>query len=160
MLHVTVPNLPETLTYSVLGSIAIEALLAILLAVRGDWLGVVLVLALAAVLYWFICRQLVAVISARFVAGAGALLMLVAASTDLASGRPYFGILFILGALALGFVFVLLQQGGVLAELSVGGVAAVGTPSRAAHLRMLEELRDAGLLTEDEFVAKRALLAL
>ena len=160
MLHVTVPKLPEALTYSALGSIAIETLLAILLALRGDWLGVVLVLTLAAILYWFICRQLVAVVSARFVAGAGALLMLVAALIELASSRPYFGMLFILGTLALGFVFVLLQQGGVPTELRVGGIAAVGAPSRVGHLRMLEELRDAGLLTEDEFTAKRALLAL
>ena len=160
MLHVTVPNLPETLTYSALGSIAIETLLAILLALRGDWLGVVLVLTLAAILYWFVCRQLVAVVSARFAAGASAVLMLIAALTDLVSSHPYYGLLFILGVLALGFVFVLLQQGGVPAELRVGGVTAIGAPSRAAHLRMLEELRDAGLLTEDEFATKRALLAL
>jgi len=65
MPHITVPNLPETLTYSLLASLAIEALLALLLAVRGDWLGVVLALVLAAILYWFVCRQLVAVASAR-----------------------------------------------------------------------------------------------
>jgi len=86
--------------------------------------------------------------------------MFVAGLIDLVDGRPYHGLLFILGAIVLGFVFVLLQQGGVPAELRVGGVAAIGAPNRAAHLRMLEELRDAGLLTEDELVAKRALLAL
>jgi hypothetical protein len=48
MLHVTVPNLPETLTYSVLAAIGIAILIAILLAVHGDPLGVVLVLAVAA----------------------------------------------------------------------------------------------------------------
>jgi len=160
MLHFTIPNLTETLTYSVLGSIVIELLLAILLAVRGDWLGVVLVLALAAILYWFVCRQLVAVVSARFAVGASGIVAFVAALIDLVSAHPYGGLLFMLIAILLGFVFVLLQQGGVPAELRIGGVAAIGAPSRRAQLRMLEELRDAGLLTEDEFAAKRALLAL
>jgi hypothetical protein len=156
MPHITVP---ETLTYSVLGSIALEVLLAILLAARGDWLGVVLVLALALVLYWFVCRQLVAVISARFAVGASGVVAFIAALLDLVSAHVFSGLLFMLIAVVLGFVFVLLQQGGAPTELRFGGFA-VGAPNRAAHLRMLEELRDAGLLTEDEFAAKRALLAL
>ena len=157
MPHITVP---ETLTYSVLGSIALEVLLAILLAARGDWLGVVLVLALALVLYWFVCRQLVAVISARFAVGASGVVGFIAALLDLVSAHVFSGLLFMLIAVVLGFVFVLLQQGGAPAELRFGGGFAVGAPNRAAHLRMLTELRDAGLLTEDEFAAKRALLAL
>jgi hypothetical protein len=160
MLHITVPKLPETLTYSVLAALAIEALLAILLAVRGDWLGVLLVLALAAILYWFVCRQLVAVVSARFAVGASVVLLFVAGLTELLSAHPYGGLLFMLAAILLGFVFVLLQQGGVPAELRIGGGVTIGVPSQRALLHMLEELRDAGLLTEDEFIAKRALLAL
>jgi hypothetical protein len=42
----------------------------------------------------------------------------------------------------------------------IGGVVVIGAPSRTAHLSMLEELRDAGLLTADEFAAKRALLGM
>jgi hypothetical protein len=160
MVHITVPKLPEMLTYSVIGSIAIEILLAILLAARGDWLGVVLVLALAAILYWFVCRQLVAVVSARLAIGASTIVLFVAGLIDLVDGHPYCGLLFILVAILCVFAFALLQQGGAPAELRVGGVTAIGVPSRAAQLRMLEELRDAGLLTEDEFNAKRALLTL
>jgi len=158
MLHVTVPNLPETLTYSVLGAIGIDILIAILLAVHGDPLGIVLVLAVAAILYWFICRQLVAVVSAGSAAAASAALWFLCALVDFITGLPYYGLLFLLAAVAAGFVFVLLRQGGVPAELTIGGVIAVGAPNRTAHLRMLEELRDAGLLTADEFAAKRALL--
>ena len=160
MLHVTVPNLPETLTYSVLVAIAIDVLIAILLAVRGDPLGVLLMLAVAAIFYWFVCRQLVAVVTAGSAAVASAALLLVCALYDLVTGSPYYGLLFLLAALSAGFVFVLLRQGGVPAALTIGGVVAVGAPNQTAHLRMLEELRDAGLLTADEFAAKRALLGL
>jgi hypothetical protein len=159
MLHVTIPNLPETLSYSVLAAVAIEVLIAILLVVHGDRLGVVLVLAVAAILYWFICRQLVAVVSASAAAAASAGLLLLCAIVDFATGQPYYGLAFLLAAIAAGFVFVLLGQGGVPAELKIGGVTAIGAPNRSAHLRMLEELRDAGLLTQDEFASKRALLA-
>jgi hypothetical protein len=160
MLHVTVPNLPETLTYSVLASIGIDVLIAILLAVRGDPLGVLLMLAVAAILYWFICRQLVAVVTAGSAAAASAALLFLCALVDFVIGAPYYGLLFLLAAISAGFVFVLLRQGGVPAALTIGGVVAVGAPSRAAHLRMLEELRDAGLLTADEFAAKQAMLGL
>ena len=160
MPKIALPSLSETLTYSVLGAIGIEVLLAILLAVRGDGLGVVLVLALACIGYWFVCRQLVAVVSGRLAIGISAVLLFLCALTDFAAGHPYFGTLFVIGALVLGLAFVLLQQGGVLAEITIAGIVAIGAPSRAAHLRMLEELRDAGLLTEEEFAAKRALLAI
>jgi hypothetical protein len=159
MLHVTVPNLPETLTYSVLAAIGIEILIAILLAIHGDPLGVLLVLAVAAILYWFICRQLVAVVDAASAAAASAVLLFLCALVDFVTGLPYYGLSFLLAALAAGFVFVLLRQGGVPAQLTIGGVVAVGAPNRSGHLRMLEELRDVGLLTEEEFAAKRALLA-
>jgi hypothetical protein len=160
MLHVTVPNIPETLTYSVIGSLVVEVLLALLLAVRGDGLGALMVLAVAGVLYWFVCRQLVAVVSAGFAVAASGALLLLSALIELVGGYPYQGLLFIVAALVLGFVFVLLQQGALPAELRIGGVFSVGVPSRVAQLRMLEELRDAGLLTTDEFAAKQAMLGL
>ncbi|MFZ2007507.1 MAG: SHOCT domain-containing protein [Stellaceae bacterium] len=160
MPRITVPNLPEALSYSVLAALAVEALLAIVLAARGEWLGVLLVLALLAILYWFVCRQLVAVVSARFAIAASGIVTFVAALMDLVSAHPYSGLLFMLAAIVLGVAFVLLQQGGVPVELRVGRVTAIGVPGRAAYLRMLIELRDAGLLTEDEFIAKRTLLAL
>lgn len=160
MPQIAVPNLPEALTYSVVVAIGLEVVLVILLGVRGNWLGVILVLALMAILYWFACRQLVAVVSARFAVIASAIAAFAAALIELVSAHPYSGLLFMLAALVLGLAFVLLQQGGVPAELRIGGVTAIGAPGRRAYLRMLEELRDTGLLTEDEFIAKRALLAL
>jgi hypothetical protein len=67
-------------------------------------------------------------------------------------------VLFLLAAGALGFAFLLLQQGTVPVELRFGGVVAVAPPSGRIHLRMLEELRDAGILSADEFAAKRLLI--
>jgi hypothetical protein len=160
MLHLTIPNITETLTYSLLAALGIDALIALLLAVRGDWLGVILIVALALMLYWFICRQVIAVVGAASAAAAGGIVLFLCALADFAEAHPYDGLLFIVAACVLGFVFVLLRQGAAPAELRVGGVIAVGAPGQAAHLRMLEELRGAGLLSDDEFAAKRALLGL
>ena len=160
MLHITIPNMPETLSYSILAALGVEIIIAILLAVRGDALGMLLVLAVAGIVYWFVCRRLVAVVSARFAASAAALILLLCALLDIVFGHPYYGLLFLLGAAVLAFVFVLLQQGGMPAELQIGGITAIGARDRRSHLRMLEELRDAGLLTADEFTAKAAMLEL
>jgi hypothetical protein len=160
MLHVTIPNMPETLTYSVLASLGLDLVIALVLAARGDWLGVILVLSIAGIGYWFICRQLVAVVSAGGAAAASGIVLFLCALTEFAAGNPYHGLLFLIGALVLGFVVVLLQQGAAPMELRVGGMVAVGAPGRAAQLRMLRELRDAGILYEDEFAAKQALLGL
>jgi hypothetical protein len=160
MLHVTIPNMPETLTYSVLASLGLDLIIALLLAARGDWLGVILLLVIAGIGYRFICRRLVAVVGASDAAAASGIVLFLCTLTEFAAGNPYHGLLFLIGALILGFVFVLLRQGAAPMELRVGGVLAVSASGSGAHLRMLEELRDAGLLTEDEFIAKRALLGL
>jgi hypothetical protein len=62
-MQITMPNTPETLSYAVLGSLALDIVLAILLMVRGDWLGVVLVLVVAGGVYWFLCRHRIAIVS-------------------------------------------------------------------------------------------------
>ncbi|HXC27846.1 MAG TPA: SHOCT domain-containing protein [Stellaceae bacterium] len=160
MPRITFPNLPEALSYSVLAALVADVLLAILLAARGDWLGMLLALALFAILYWFVCRQLIAVVSAWLAVAACGVAAFVAALLELTSGHPYSGLLFMLTAIVLGVAFVALQQGGIPAEVRIGGIAAIGASGRGAYLHMLVELRDAGLLTEDEFAAKRALLAL
>lgn len=160
MPRIMVPSVPEALSYLVFATLVVEVLLAILLAVRGEWLGVLLVLSLFAVVYWFVCRQMVAVVSARLAVAAGGIVTFVAALMELVSAQPYSGLLFMLAAIVLGIAFTLLQQGGMPAELSIGGVVAVGAPRRVAYLHMLVELRDVGLLTDDEFAAKRASLAL
>lgn len=159
MPQITVPNLPEALSYSVLAALVVDLLLAILLAARGDWLGMLLAVALFAILYWFVCRQLIALVSAQFAVVASGVAAFIAALLELTSGYPYSGLLFMLTAIVLGVAFVALQQGGIPAEVRILGVVAVGAPGRTAYLHMLIELRDAGLLTEDEFAAKRALLA-
>ncbi len=46
-MQITMPNMPETLTYAVLASLGIDLITALLLAVRSDWLGVGLMLAVA-----------------------------------------------------------------------------------------------------------------
>jgi hypothetical protein len=158
MMQITMPNTPETLSYAVLGSLGLDIVLAILLMVRGDWLGVVLVLALAGGVYWFLCRHSVAIVSAAMAASVGAVVMLAAAIVDLASDHPYFGILFLVAAAGLGFVFILLRQGAVPAELRLGGILAVDVASASAHLAMLATLRDAGVLTAEEYAEKAAAL--
>jgi len=157
-MQITMPNTPETLSYAVLGSLGLDIVLAILLMVRGDWLGVVLVLALAGGVYWFLCRHRVAIVSAAAASAVGAIVTLAAAIVDLASDHPYFGILFLIATAALGFVFVLLRQGAIPAELRFGGVLAVDAAGPSAHLEMLAALRDAGILTPEEYAEKAAAL--
>jgi len=151
MMQVTMPNMPEALTYTVVGSLGLDIVLAVLLAVRGDWLGVVLVLAIAAGVYWFLCRQLVTIVPAGTAAAAGAVVLLAAALTELFSGHPYFGILFLLSTAGLGFVFVLLRQDVQPVAFRIGGFTAVDVTGHTAHLVMLATLRDAGILTAEEF---------
>jgi len=160
MMQITMPNTPETLSYAVLGSLGLDIVLAILLMARGDWLGVVLVLALAGGVYWFLCRHRVAIVPAEMAAAAGAVVMLAAAIADLVSDHPYFGILFLIAAVGLGFVFILLRQGAIPAELRVGGILAVDVSSLSTHLAMLAALRDAGVLTAEEYAEKVARLGL
>jgi hypothetical protein len=160
MMQITMPNTPETLSYAVLGSLGLDIVLAVLLMVRGDWLGVVLVLALAGGTYWFLCRHQITIVSAAMAAAMGATVMLAAAVVDLASDRPYFGILFLVATVGLGFVFVLLRQGAVPAELRFGGFLAVDAADASTHLAMLAALRDAGILTAEEYAEKVARLVL
>jgi hypothetical protein len=160
MLHVTAPNMPETLTYAVLAALGIDLLLVVLLAVRSDGLGMLLLATIGIAGYWLFCRQMIALITARLVAAVGAILLFLGGLVYFAASRPYHGILFVIAAAAFAFVFVLLQQGMVPAELRIGNIVVIGASSRGALLRMLEELRDAGVLTADEFTAKRLLLGL
>ena len=155
-MQITMPNTPETLSYAVLGSLALDIVLAILLMVRGDWLGVVLVLGLAGGVYWFLCRHSIAIVSAAMAALVGAVLMLAAAIVDLASDHPYFGILFLIATAGLGFVCILLRQGAIPAELRLGGIPAVDVAGPSTQLAMLAALRDAGVLTAEEYAQKVA----
>jgi len=103
-------------------------------------------------------RNLATVVTAKEVAAATAILFVLCALGDLVTGYPYQGVLFLLAAGALGCAFMLLQQGTNPIELRLGGVLVVALPGRRIHLRMLEELRDAGILSADEFAAKRLLI--
>ena len=51
-------------------------------------------------------------------------------------------------------------RGRLPIELRFGSVSAFTASRGAVQLRMLEELRDAGILTPEEFAAKRVLIAL
>jgi hypothetical protein len=90
----------------------------------------------------------------------GAVVMLAAAIVDLASDHPYFGILFLIATVGLGFVFILLRQGAIPAELRFGGIRAVDVTGPSAHLAMLAALRDAGVLTAEEYAEKVAALGI
>ena len=161
-MRIAMPSMPESLTYSVVAAIAITGLAALFILATGpgNLLGAVLVLAVALAVYWLVGRNLATIIAAKDAAAATALLLLLCAFADLLTGYPYRAVLFLLAAVALGFAFLLLQQGTIPIELRLGGVVAVASSSGLIHLRMLEELRDAGILTLEEFAAKRALLGL
>ena len=149
----SMPTVPETLTYSVVAAVTLAVLTALLIAATGthDLVAAVLVLAVAGALYWCIGRNLATRITAKEAAGAGAALLAVCALAELAAGWPYQGVLFLLDAAALGFVLLLLQQGATPLELRLGGILAVAPPGTLIHLRMLKELHDADILTDAEY---------
>jgi hypothetical protein len=161
-MRTAMPSMPESLAYALVAATGITGLLALVAAMiaPGSLVAAVLLLAMAWAIYWLIGRNLATVVSGKDVAGVTAVLFVVCALADLATGYPYQAVLFLLDAGALGFAFLLLQQGTLPVELRFGSVVAVASPSGLVHLRMLEELRDAGILTEPEFAAKRVLLVL
>jgi hypothetical protein len=159
-MRIAMPNMPESLTYAIVAAIGLTACAALaMVGGSGDLAGAVLMLAIAVAIYWLIGRNLATIVTAREAAATTATLFVLCALAELATGYPYQAVLFLLTAGALGFAFLLLQQGTVPVELRLG-VLAVGSPGRVVHLRMLEELRDAGILTADEFAAKRLLAGL
>ena len=161
-MQTSMPNISETLSYSVVVAVALTIFAALFTAATGphDLVSAVLVLAIAAGIYWLIGRHPATIVTAKQAAATGAILLAVCALADLAAGFPYQGILFLLGTAALAIAFVLLQQGTIPVELRFGSMSAFTASSGLIQLRMLEELRDAGILTPEEFAAKRALVAL
>jgi hypothetical protein len=158
-MQIAMPSMPQSLTYAVVAAIGITVLTAlVLVAGSGNLVAALMVLAVAIGIYWLIGRNLATVVTAKEVAAMTAILFVLCALGDLVTGYPYRGVLFLLAAGALGCAFVLLQQGTNPSELRLGGVAVVAPPGRRLHLRMLEELRDAGILSADEFAAKRLLV--
>jgi hypothetical protein len=161
-MRIAMPSMPESLSYAVAAATALALLAAVALAVGagGNLVAAVLVLAMAAAIHWLIARNLTTIVSAKEAAATIALLFVLCALADLVTGYPYRAVIFLVAAVALGFAFLLLQQGAIPVELRFGRIVAVAAPSALAHLRMLEELRDVGILTPDEFAAKRLLLGL
>ncbi|HEV2336485.1 MAG TPA: hypothetical protein VGS13_13370 [Stellaceae bacterium] len=159
-MRIAMPSMPESLTYAVVAAIGITVVAAIVraLAGPGNIVAAVLVLAVAIGIYCLIGRNLATIVTAKEVAATVAVLFVLCALGDLVTGYPYQGVLFLLAAGALGFAFLLLQQGTMPVELRFGGVLAVAGPGRRIHLRMLEELHDAGILTADELAAKRPMI--
>jgi len=157
---IAMPSLPESLSYAIAAAIALTILTALLLAAGGpgSLAAAVLMLGLALGVYWLVARNLLAVVTAREAAAATAVLFVLCALADLVAGYPYRAVVFLLAAGALGFAFMLLQQGTQPVELRFGSLVAVAAPSGLVHLRMLEELRDAGILSADEFATKRLLV--
>ena len=158
----SMPSMPETLSYSVVAAVAVTIIAALFTAATGprDLVSAVLVLAIAGGIYWLIGRQPATIVTAKQAAATGAILLALCGLADLATVYPYQGILFLFAAAALAVAFVLLQQGTVPLEMRLGGVTAFAAQSGLVQLRMLEELRDAGILTPEEFAAKRVLVTL
>ena len=159
-MQLSMPNLPEALAYSVVSAFALTVLAALVTAATGPLVAAVLVLAIAGGIYWLIGRQPATIVTAKQAAATGAILLALCGLADLATVYPYQGILFLFAAAALAVAFVLLQQGTVPLEMRLGGVTAFAAQSGLVQLRMLEELRDAGILTPEEFAAKRVLVVL
>lgn len=157
---IVMPSMPESLTYALVAAVGFAGLAALGLLASGDLVAAALVLAVAAALHWLTGRNLATLVTARDAAASAAVLFLVCALADLITAHPYEAVAFLLAAAALGFAFLLLQQRTPPVELRLGGLLAVAAPSGLVHLRMLEELRDAGILTADEFAVKRLLVGL
>jgi hypothetical protein len=158
-MQIAMPNMPESLTYSVAAAIVLTILAAlVVLGGTGDLVAAVLVLAVAGSIHLLVGRSPATIVTAKQAAAAIAALLALCAFADLATDYPYQAIVFILAAAALGFAFLLLQQGTAPVELRLGGVLVVAASRGLIHLHMLEELRDAGILSEDEFAAKRPLV--
>jgi hypothetical protein len=159
-MQTAMPSMPQSLTYAILAAIGITVLAAIIRAIAGpgNIVAALLLLAFALGIYCLIARNLATIVTARDAAATTATLFVLCELGDLVTGYPYQGVLFLLAAGALGCAFVLLQQGTNPVELQLGGVTAVAAPNRRVHLRMLEQLRDAGILSEDEFAAKRLMI--
>jgi len=155
---IAMPSMPENLSYALVAAIGLTIFAGLVVAGSGELAGAVLVFALAAAIYWLVGRNPATLVSAKEAAAAQTALLVLCALADLATGLPYRAALFILAAAALGFGLVLLQQGTVPSELRFGSLLAVAAPSRRVHLRMLAELRDAGILSADEYETKRALI--
>lgn len=156
---IAMPDMPQSLSYAVAAAIGLTVFTAIVvLGGSGDVVAALLVLAAAGLIHRLVGRNLATIVSAKDAAAAIAVIFVLCALIDLAIGYPYQGVMFLLSAAALGFAFLLLQQGTSPVELRLGGLLAVAAPSSLLHLRMLEELRDAGILTADEFAAKRLLV--
>jgi|HubBroStandDraft_4_1064222.scaffolds.fasta_scaffold615277_1 hypothetical protein len=163
-MQITIPEFPrrsEALTYTALTAVGLDVVIAVLVGATGDQdpVATVLMLASAAGIYWFICRQLTTIVTARNAAAAGAVILVLCALVDFLTLHPYHGLLFLIAAAALGGVLVLLMQGTAPLELRVGGVLAVSASAKAVHLQMLGELHRAGILTTEELAAKTALVA-
>ena len=159
-MRIAMPSMPESRTYSIVAAIGITVLVALVVAVSGpgNLVAALLVLAVAAAIYWLIGRNLATIVTAAEAAATIAVLFVLCALADLVTGYPYEAVLFLLAAGALGFAFLLLHQGTVPVELRLGGVVAVAPADGLVHLRMLEALRDAGILSADEFATKRLIV--
>jgi hypothetical protein len=155
---IAMPNTPESLTYSVAAAIVLTLLAALVLLVSGELVATLLALAIAGGIHWLIGRQPAMIVTAREAAAAIAVLLALCAFADLAIDYPYRAVVFLLAAGALGFAYMLLQQGTAPVELRLGGVLVVAASGGLIHLRMLEELRDTGILSAEEFAAKRLLV--
>ena len=159
-MRIAMPSMPESLTYSIVAAIGVTVLVALVVAVSGpgNLVAALLVLAVAAAIYWLIGRNMTTIVTAAEAAATIAVLFALCALADLVTGYPYAAVLFLLAAGALGFAFLLLRQGTVPIELRLGGVVAVASADGLVHLRMLEALRDAGILSADEFATKRLIV--
>jgi hypothetical protein len=156
---IAMPDMPQSLTFSVAAAIVITIFAAmVVLGGTGNVIAALLVLAIAGAIHRLVGRNLATIVTAKEAAAAIAVLFVLCALVDLAIDYPYQAVLVLLAAAALGFAFLLLQQGTTPVELRLGGLLTVAAPSGLIHLRMLEELRDAGILTGDEFAAKRLLV--
>ena len=92
------PSMPQSLTYAVVAAIGITVFAAIIRAVfgPGNLVAALLLLAIAIGIYWLIGRSLATIVTARDVAAATAVLLILCALGDLLTGYPYQAVLFLL----------------------------------------------------------------
>ncbi len=110
-MQITIPNVPDKLTYCVIAALGIDILATILLAGVGAVLAGLITLVLAGAIYWFVYRNLAGdTATARLAAAIVGIIHVFFAVVALATRNPFGFVLDGIAAACLGFVYMQLGQ--------------------------------------------------
>src|SRR5260370_36529286 len=111
-MQIAMPNMPESLTYSVAAAIVLTVLAAlVVLGGSGNLVTALLVLAIAGSIHWLIGRSPAPVVTAKDADASIAVLLVLCGFVDLVFDSPYRAVVFLLGSAPLRFAFLMLHYG-------------------------------------------------